>query len=47
MIFVQCLNYIVDSYLMFAASAVAANTIMRSTVGAIFPLFATYMFNGV
>jgi len=46
-VFVQCLNYIVDSYLMFAASAVAANTIMRSTVGAIFPLFATYMFKGI
>jgi len=32
---------------MFAASAVAANTFLRSVVGAIFPLFATYMFNGM
>lgn len=32
---------------MFAASAVAANTIMRSVFGAVFPLFATYMFNGI
>ncbi|KAF2667798.1 major facilitator superfamily transporter [Microthyrium microscopicum] len=46
-IFLQALNYLVDSYLMFAASAIAANTFMRSTVGAIFPLFATYMFNGM
>ena len=29
----------IDSYLMFAASAIAANTIMRSLFGAIFPLF--------
>lgn len=32
---------------MFAASAIAANTIMRSLFGAIFPLFATYMFQGI
>lgn len=46
-IFLSLLNYIVDAYLMFAASALAANTIMRSTFGAIFPLFATYMFDGM
>lgn len=32
---------------MFAASAIAANTIMRSIFGAVFPLFATYMFEGM
>lgn len=32
---------------MFAASAIAANTIMRSIFGAVFPLFATYMFQGI
>ncbi|KAF2677973.1 MFS general substrate transporter [Lentithecium fluviatile CBS 122367] len=46
-IFLSLLNYIVDSYLMFAASAIAANTFMRSLFGGIFPLFATYMFNGM
>lgn len=46
-IFLQCLNYIVDAYLLFAASALAANSILRSTAGAGFPLFATYMFNGL
>ena len=30
-----------------AASAVAANTLLRSTTAAIFPLFATYMFNAL
>ena len=39
-VFLQCLNYIIDSYLMFSASAIAANTIMRSLFGAVFPLFA-------
>lgn len=46
-IFLQSLNYIVDAYLMFAASAIAANTLLRSIAGAVFPLFATYMFNGL
>lgn len=46
-VFLQCLNYIIDSYLMFSASAIAANTIMRSIFGAVFPLFATYMFEGM
>ncbi|KAI5457320.1 major facilitator superfamily [Mariannaea sp. PMI_226] len=46
-IFLQCLNYIVDSYLMFAASAIAGNTLLRSTCGAVFPLFARQMFDGM
>lgn len=46
-IFLQALNYLVDAYLMFAASAIAGNTFMRSLCGAGFPLFATYMFNGM
>ncbi|ROW04356.1 hypothetical protein VSDG_00774 [Cytospora chrysosperma] len=46
-IFLQALNYLVDAYLMFAASAIAGNTFMRSLCGAVFPLFATYMFNGM
>ncbi len=46
-IFFSLLNYIVDAYLMFAASAIAGNTFMRATFGAVFPLFATYMFDGM
>ncbi|OTB03413.1 hypothetical protein M426DRAFT_321787 [Hypoxylon sp. CI-4A] len=46
-IFLQALNYLVDAYLMFAASAIAANTFLRSLCGAGFPLFATYMYNGM
>lgn len=46
-IFLQILNYLIDSYLMFAASAIAANTLLRSLCGAGFPLFSTYMFEGI
>ncbi|KAL2265529.1 hypothetical protein VTJ83DRAFT_6629 [Remersonia thermophila] len=46
-IFLQSLNYLVDAYLMFAASAIAANTFLRSLAGAGFPLFAKYMFDGM
>ncbi|PKY01063.1 MFS general substrate transporter [Aspergillus campestris IBT 28561] len=43
-IFLQCFNYLIDSYLQFAASVFAANTILRSAVGACFPLFSKQMF---
>lgn len=46
-IFLQALNYLVDAYLMFAASAIAGNTLMRSLAGAGFPLFARQMFEGM
>lgn len=46
-IFLQSLNYLIDAYLMFAASAIAANTFLRSLCGAGFPLFATYMIEGM
>jgi hypothetical protein len=44
-IFMQGLNYIIDMYMMFANSAIAANTLVRSAMGAGFPLFATQMFH--
>ncbi|KKY22758.1 putative mfs multidrug [Phaeomoniella chlamydospora] len=46
-IFIQLFNYLIDSYLMFAASAIAANTLLRSCFAAGFPLFAEQMFNGM
>ena len=45
MIFLQGLNYIIDVYLMYANSAIAANTLLRSMAGAGFPLFATAMYH--
>lgn len=47
MIFLPCLNYIIDCYLMLAASALAANTFLRSFFAAAFPLFAPPMFRNL
>lgn len=44
-IFMQGLNYIIDVYMMFANSAIAANTLLRSGVGGAFPLFAVQMYH--
>lgn len=32
---------------MFAASVLAANSVLRSIFGAVFPLFTTYMYDGL
>lgn len=37
--------YLVDAYTMYAASALAANTIMRSIAGAVLPLCALKMYD--
>jgi DHA1 family multidrug resistance protein-like MFS transporter len=47
LIFVGYLNYLVDTYLMYAASAIAANTIARSACGAAAPLFTNQMFDAL
>ncbi|KAL7809639.1 major facilitator superfamily domain-containing protein [Trichoderma aethiopicum] len=47
LLFVGFLNYLVDAYLMYAASAIAANTIMRSACGAAAPLFTLQMFHAL
>ncbi|KAK5791482.1 hypothetical protein VI817_006791 [Penicillium citrinum] len=46
-VFLPCFNYLVDAYLPLAASTVAANIILRSTVAAAFPLFTTQMFQNM
>ncbi|KAI1770750.1 MFS general substrate transporter [Hypoxylon cercidicola] len=47
LIFVGYLNYLVDTYLMYAASAIAVNTVCRSACGAAAPLFTNYMFEAL
>lgn len=47
LIFVAYLSYLVDAYLMYAASAIAANTIARSACGAAAPLFTNQMFDAL
>ncbi|PNY26763.1 transporter [Tolypocladium capitatum] len=47
LIFVNFTNYLVDTYLMYAASAIAANTVTRSLCGAAAPLFTRQMFSAL
>ncbi|ODQ67311.1 MFS general substrate transporter [Nadsonia fulvescens var. elongata DSM 6958] len=44
-IFLPAINYLIDSYLFVAASAIAANTMLRSAFGGAFPIFAGFMFH--
>ncbi|RFU29421.1 hypothetical protein B7463_g6942, partial [Scytalidium lignicola] len=46
-VFLSVLNYLIDAYTIYAASVLAANSILRSLFGAIFPLFTTYMYNNL
>jgi MFS transporter, DHA1 family, multidrug resistance protein len=47
LIFVAYLNYLTDTYLMYTASAMAANTICRSACGAAAPLYTQHMFDAL
>ncbi|KAI0946742.1 hypothetical protein AcW1_010117 [Taiwanofungus camphoratus] len=47
MVFISFFTYLVDTYLGYTASALAASTMVRSAVGAAFPLFTTQMFHNL
>ncbi|GAA6004723.1 MFS transporter [Rhodotorula paludigena] len=47
LIFRAMQTYLIDAYERNAASALTANVVLRSIAGAIFPLFAPYMFRGL
>jgi len=46
-IFQAALNYLIDTFQKFSASAVAANTFLRSVFAAAFPLFVNPMFHNL
>ncbi len=46
-IFQQCVNFLVDTYGLYAASAVSANTFLRSIFAAGLPLAAEPMFHNL
>ncbi|KIW82420.1 hypothetical protein Z517_05447 [Fonsecaea pedrosoi CBS 271.37] len=46
-IFLAVTNYLIDAYTIFAASVLAANTVLRSLFGAAFPLFTPDMFDAL
>ncbi|CBX92767.1 similar to MFS multidrug transporter [Plenodomus lingam JN3] len=45
LIFLSIMNYLIDSYTIFAASVLAGNGIIRSLFGAAFPLFTSQMYD--
>lgn len=47
LVFVSGKNYLVDSYTLFSASAVASTVIIRSLCAMAFPLFTPYMYQNL
>ena len=41
LVFLSIMNYLIDAYTIYAASVLAANSVLRSLFGAVFPLFTT------
>jgi hypothetical protein len=46
-IFLGITSYLIDAYTIFAASVLAANSVLRSLFGFAFPLFTQYMYQGL
>jgi multidrug resistance protein len=46
-IFLAVTSYLIDAYTIFAASVLAANSLLRSLFGFAFPLFTQYMYRGL
>ncbi|KAH0833550.1 hypothetical protein AYO21_05228 [Fonsecaea monophora] len=47
MVFISLMSYLVDSYVVYAASVLAANSVLRSLFGTAFPLFTTRMYRNL
>jgi multidrug resistance protein len=47
LVFLAIMNYLIDAYVIYAASVLAANSVLRSLFGAGFPLFTTYMYKNL
>ena len=47
LVFLSIMNYLIDAYTIYAASVLAANSVLRSLFGATFPLFTTYMYHNL
>lgn len=47
LVFLSVTNYLIDSYTIFAASVLAANSVLRSLFGAAFPLFTKQMYQNL
>lgn len=47
LVFLGIMNYLIDAYTIYAASVLAANSVLRSLLGATFPLFTTQMYDNL
>lgn len=47
LVFLGVMNYLIDAYTIYAASALAANSVLRSLFGMAFPLFTSYMYRNL
>lgn len=47
LVFLSITNYLIDAYTIYAASVLAANSVLRSLFGAAFPLFTTQMYSNL
>ncbi|KEF63648.1 uncharacterized protein A1O9_01626 [Exophiala aquamarina CBS 119918] len=47
MVFLPCMNYLIDAYTIYAASVLAASSVLRSLFGAAFPLFTSQMYDAL
>ncbi|KAI1348975.1 polyamine transporter 3 [Xylaria sp. FL0043] len=47
LLFISLINYTIDAYLVFAASALAGNAILRALFGAAFPLFTQSLYSNL
>ncbi|KAK4893303.1 MFS siderochrome iron transporter 1, partial [Elasticomyces elasticus] len=47
LVFLGIMNYLIDSYTIFAASVLAANSVLRSLFGFAFPLFTTQLYSNL
>lgn len=47
LLFISIINYIIDSYTVFAASSLTSNAILRALFGAAFPLFSPILYQNL
>lgn len=47
LVFLGIMNYLIDAYVIYAASVLAASAVIRSLFGAAFPLFTSYMYQNL
>jgi hypothetical protein len=47
LVFLGVMNYLIDAYTIYAASALAANSVLRSLFGMASPLFTSFMYSNL